>query len=149
LVSDNYPVVAKDLLNPLLDLFSLSRQACGGDVDKFLVLLCIAVRTTEHSAFAKLTPDQLASGEIPIFPTLGANVRSIADSLRIPKESVRRKVAEMIEAGWVAREGNNLMFTARAYREVAHVRVAIESLAVRNYEIVDGLQKASLQKAAR
>ncbi|MET0273318.1 MAG: hypothetical protein ABW360_10030 [Phenylobacterium sp.] len=142
-MSDNYPVVAKDLLNPLLDLFSLSREACGGDVDKFLILLVIAVRTTEHQAFAKLTNDQLASGEIKVFPTLGANVRSIADSLHIPKESVRRKVAEMIETGWVAREGNNLLFTAQAYREVAHVRVAIESLAVRNYELVRSLVKAA------
>lgn len=141
LVSDNYPAVAKDLLNPLLDLFALSREACGGDVDKFLILLVIAVRTTQHHGFAQLTTDQLTSGEIPVFPSLGVNVRSIADSLGIPKESVRRKVAELIETGWVVREGNDLLFTVQAYREVAHVREAIEMLAVRNFEVVRGLLK--------
>ena len=143
LVSENYPAVATDLLNPLLDLFRVSREAFGGDVDKFLILLVIAVRTTQHQGFARLTPAQLSSGEIPVFPSLGVNVRSIADSLQIPKESVRRKVAEMIDTGWVVREGNDLLITAQAYREVSHVREAIELLAVRNFEVVEGLLKAA------
>jgi len=139
LVAGNYPVIAHSLLRPLLDLFSVSRQACGGDMDKFLIMLVVAIRTTEHKLFATYSQAQLLSGEIPVFPSLGTNVRSVADSIGAPKETIRRKVGELIDAGWIARQGKELRFTTLAYQQLAGVRVAIEHLAVRNFEIVADL----------
>jgi hypothetical protein len=144
LVADNYPAIAHSLLRPLLHLLSISREACGGDVDKFLIMLVIAIRTTEHACFATYSQGQLLSGEIPVFPTLGTNVRSVADSTGTPKETVRRKVGELIEAGWISREGNELRFTAVAYQELAGVRVAIEELALSNFEVVAELARQRL-----
>ena len=141
LVADNYPAIARGLLRPLLHFMSTSREACGGDVDKFLIMLVIAIRTTEHESFSTYSQAQLLSGEIPIFPTLGTNVRSIAESTGTPKETVRRKVGELIDTGWIAREGNDLRFTALAYQQLATVRVAIEDLAVSNFEVVSGLAR--------
>jgi hypothetical protein len=141
LVEDSYPVIAKDLLNPLLELLLLSRDYCGGDVDKFLVLLVVGIRTTEHKAFAGYSQAELLSGDIAVFPGLGTNVRSIAASTGIPKETVRRKVAELVEAGWFAREGHNLYFTARAYQVLAPVREAVERLAVHYHDVVAGLAR--------
>ncbi len=143
LVADNYPAVARGLLEPLFDLLSLSREACGGDAEKFLIMVVVAIRTTEHELFATFSQEQLLSGEIPIFPTLGTNIQSVADSMRAPKETVRRKVGELVDAGWIAREVNELRFTALAYQQLAQTRVAIERLAVRNYEIVDDLVRRS------
>ena len=139
LVAGNYPVIAHSLLRPLLDLFSVSRQACGGDMDKFLIMLVVAIRTTEHKLFATYSQAQLLSGEIPVFPSLGTNVRSVADSIRAPKETIRRKVGELVEAGWIARQTNELRFTTLAYQQLAGVRVAIEHLAVRNFDVVADL----------
>ena len=139
LVAEHFPAVARDLLKPLLDLLSLSREVYGGDTDKFLIMLVVAIRTTEHAQFATFTQAELESGEVPVLPTLGTNVRSIADSVGIPKETVRRKVAELIEAGWIVRQGNELHATGRAYQESAPVREALEALAVRNFEVVAGL----------
>ncbi|HEY8617218.1 hypothetical protein [Phenylobacterium sp.] len=139
LVSENYPAVARDLLKPLLDICSLSREACGGDMDKFLILLVVGVRTTEHPEFRRLTQEELLSGDIPVFPGLATNVRSISDSLQIPKETVRRKVAELVDAGWLARTEAGLFFTAAAYRSLVPVREAVERQAVLNFETVDGL----------
>lgn len=136
LVADNYPAIARGLLRPLLHLLSLSREACGGDVDKFLIMLVIAIRTTEHESFANYSQAQLLSGEIPVFPTLGTNVRSVAESTGTPRETVRRKVGELVEAGWISRQGNELRFTALAYQDLAGVRVAIEDLAVSNFQVV-------------
>lgn len=144
LVADNYPAIARGLLRPLLHLLSTSREACGGDVDKFLIMLVIAIRTTEHERFSTYTQAQLLSGEIPVFPTLGTNVRSIAESTGTPKETVRRKVGELIDAGWISREGHDLRFTALAYQQLATARVAIEELAVSNFEIVADLAQRSL-----
>ena len=144
LVADNYPTIARSLLRPLLHLLSTSREACGGDVDKFLIMLVIAIRTTEHERFATYSQAQLLSGEIPIFPTLGTNVRSVAESTGTPKETVRRKVGELIEAGWISRQGNELRFTVVAYQELAGVRVAIEDLAVSNFQVVADLTRQCL-----
>lgn len=141
LVADHYPTIARSLLRPLLHLLSISRDTCGGDFDKFLIMLVIAIRTTEHESFATYSQAQLLSGEIPIFPTLGTNVRSVAESTGAPKETVRRKVAELIEAGWISRAGNELRFTAVAYQDLAGVRVAIEDLAVSNFDVVANLAR--------
>ncbi|WGM45350.1 hypothetical protein KOAAANKH_00212 [Brevundimonas sp. NIBR10] len=102
-------------------------------------MLVIAIRTTEHEGFATYSQAQLLSGEVPIFPTLGTNVRSVAESTGTPKETVRRKVSELVEAGWISRQGNELRFTALAYQDLAGVRVAIEELAVTNFQIVANL----------
>lgn len=147
LVADHYPALALRLLRPLLDLVALARESCGGDLDKFLIMLVIAGRTTEHELFATYTQAQLLSGEIPVFPTLGTNVRSIAASVGLPRESVRRKVAELVEAGWIRRKGNELQFTTWAYQDLAPVRVAIEQLAVRNFETVSSLIRSKVGEA--
>ena len=147
LVADNYPRIARSLLRPLLHLLSTSREACGGDVDKFLIMLVIAIRTTEHEHFATYSQAQLLSGEIPIFPTLGTNVRSVAESTGTPKETVRRKVGELVEAGWISRQGNELRFTVVAYQELAGVRVAIEELAVSNFQVVADLTRQRLAES--
>ncbi|MGC1304180.1 MAG: hypothetical protein WA840_17575 [Caulobacteraceae bacterium] len=138
-VAANYPKIAHDLLRPLLDLLSIAREACGGDVDKFLIMLVVAVRTTEHKAFATYTQEELLSGELPVFPGLGTNVRSIAESARVPRETIRRKVGELVEAGWIDRQGHELRFTSLAYQQLAIVRVGIEQLAARDFEVVRSL----------
>jgi hypothetical protein len=142
LVATHYPAVATELLKPLLHLLSLSRDTCGGDVDKFLIMLVLALRTTEHPAFATLSQEHLLSGDQPVFPGLSTNVRSIAASLGLPRETVRRKVTELIETGWIWRERTALYFTATAYQQLVPVREAIELLAVRNFEVIAGLLAA-------
>jgi CRP-like cAMP-binding protein len=136
LVAERYPVIATELLKPLLHLLSLSREACGGDVDKFLILLVVALRTTEHPGFRARSQAELLSGDIAAFPGLSTNMRSIGDSLNIPRETVRRKVGELVEAGWISRRGLTLHFTSHAYRELAGVREAIEAMAISNFQVV-------------
>lgn len=136
LVADNYPRIATDLLTPLLKLMQLSREHCGGDADKFLVMLVVALRTTRHHEFAAYTPKQLASGEASVLPGLGTNGRSIAASLGIPKETVRRRVCELVDADWLARRNSRLYLTAKGYQALAPVREQIERLAACNYDVV-------------
>lgn len=144
LVATQYPKAALRLLRPLVDLLCVAREACGGDFDKFLIMLAVAIRTTEHPLFATYEQEELLGGSIPVFPSLGTNVRSVADSLGLPKETVRRKVGELIHAGWIVRQDNELRFTDHAYRELAGARVGIERLAVRNFEAVaDLIRKAA------
>ncbi|WP_374469220.1 hypothetical protein [Phenylobacterium sp.] len=138
-VRDSYPVVAPDLLQPLLRFMTVERERVGGDTDKILVMLVIAVRTTQHPEFRAFTTEELIAGEVAVLPSLGINIRSIADSTGIPKETVRRKVGELIEAGWLVKEDNHLRYTAEGFNAVEPARQAIEEMAVRNYEVVQRL----------
>jgi hypothetical protein len=140
LLASHYPQVAADLLEPLTRLLQLARTSCEGDSDKFLILLLIGLRTSQHREFRAETPERIAGGEIPVLPSLGLNVRSIAESLAIPKETVRRKVQDLIEAGWVVRQDGNLHATARAYQDLTPLREEIVALATRYYEVVAQLE---------
>ena len=143
LIADNYPRIATDLLTPILELFQLARQHCGGDMDKFLVLLVAALRTTGHQDFIRRTPAELMSGDLPVLPGLGTNGRSIAESLGMPKETVRRKVCELVSAGWLVRADGQLYVTTKAYRDLAPVREQVERLAAANHHTVEVLGAAA------
>lgn len=149
LVADNYVAIAPNLIGPLVSLLSLSREACGGDIDKFLIMAVIAIRTTAHKDFVQYTQEQLHSGELPVFPSLGINIQSIADSVGAPKETVRRKVAELVEAAWIERRGNELFYTARAWRGLSQVGKKLEVTAVDYYETVAGLVDRELKATAK
>lgn len=139
LVAESYPGIARGLLRPLLQLLRVGREAFDGDLEKLFIMLVVAVRTAEHPEFSSYSPEQLISGELAVFPSLGTNVRSVAASIGAPRETVRRKIAELVNAGWLVRQGNDLHFTALAYQELAELRIAVEHLAVTNFEIVDDL----------
>lgn len=136
LLSEVHPKVAYDLLRPLTELLSVGRQVCG-DADKFLIILVVGVRTAGHPAFKDFSQADLLAGRAPVLPSLGTNMRSIAASVGIPKETTRRKVAELYEAGWLARAGRDVRFTAKGYQELAPVRERIEALALRYAALVD------------
>ena len=140
-VREGYPTVAPELLQPLLRFFTLARDLVGGDADKILVMLVIAVRTTQHPDFSTFTTDELRAGDVPLLPTLGINIRSIADSTGMPRETVRRKVGELVEAGWVLREDNQIRYTAAGFAAVEPAREAIEDMAVRYFEVVRRLDR--------
>ena len=138
LLSELHPRVAYDLLRPLADLLSVARDVCG-DVDKFLIILAVGVRTAGHPDFKDLTQADLQEGRAPVLPSLGTNLRSIAASVGIPKETTRRKVGELYDAGWLVRAGRDVRFTARGYQELAPVRERIDALALRYAALVDAI----------
>jgi hypothetical protein len=135
-ITASYPRIAAELLNPLLDLLRCSRDICGGDADKFLIMLAVAIRTSQHPQFKSLTQEQVLSSEARVLPSMGTNIGSIAASMGMPKETVRRKVLELSEAGWLVRRRRDVLFTTRAYQELSPVRDCIERLALRHFEII-------------
>ena len=138
---DNYPRVASDLLRPLLNVFSAAREVCDGDIDKFVILLVIAMRTTEHPEFKRLTDAQIMAGDPPVLPSLGTNTRSIAASVGIPKETARRKLAELVESGWLVRQHWDFRFTAKGYAALEPVRSLIQAMALSNHDLLAELPR--------
>jgi hypothetical protein len=123
------------LLEPVLRYLLTVREGTDGDIELKIVILIIAIRTVEHSDFSSLSMrDRLE--DVPVFPSLGVNIHSIAESSGIPRETVRRKVARLVRDGWIVREGSTLRFTSKGFRETTSLREAVDRLAVEDYEII-------------
>ena len=127
------------LLKPLLAFLLAARELSpcepgSGDLELNIILLVIAIRSVEHPDFSSLPRERLE--DRPVFPSLGVNTHSIAESSGIPRETVRRKVAKLVRNGWIARRGSTLHFTSQGFRETSLVREAMECLALEYGEVI-------------
>ena len=136
LMRQHYPYLAKDLIAPFLEALSIGRATCDGDLDKLFIILAVAMRTAEDKRVLDIDPDDVLSGVVETYPSLSTNVRSIADSTGIPKESVRRKVAALVEAGWIHREDNSLSLAPHASRQITEFREQLFQMAIRNHQTI-------------
>ena len=141
LLRGNYASVAKELVAPWVDLLALARPIFGGDLDKLLIVLVVALRTAEDPKLAGIRLEDVLSGDVETYPSLRTNVRSIADSTGVPRETVRRKVADLVAAGWISRDGDALSYTPEASRALTPVREAMIDAAVRLNAAVSALQE--------
>ena len=137
LLRSNYVPVAKNLIGPLVDLLVVARPVVGGDLDKLLIVMVVAQRTAEHPALNPSGLDAALAGRLATFPSLHTNVRSIAESTGLPRETVRRKVAQLVAAGWIARDGADLSYKPQASRALTPVREALFELAGRLHAVVE------------
>jgi hypothetical protein len=123
------------LMKPILSYLLTARNATGGDLERNIILLVIGIRAVEHPEFRMLM-DAGRRDDLSVFPSLGTNTSSISESTGIPHETVRRKVADLVRSGWIARVGRRLHFTLKAWEDLAAIREAREQLGVQCYEIV-------------
>jgi hypothetical protein len=134
---EHAPELAKDFNGPLIRFQIIGRHMCGGDLDRLLILGVIILRANEHPDYAALDPEEVMAGLIDPLPALPVNTSSIADSTGIPRESVRRKLSELVKMGWVSRERGAFRFTPVGYREVEPLRQAAIALTVQCTEAVE------------
>lgn len=136
LLRRQYPYLAKDLIAPFLEVLNVGRAACDGDLDKLFIVLVVAMRTAVDKRVLDLNLEDVLSGAVDVYPSLSTNVRSIANSTGIPKESVRRKVAALVEAGWIHRDDNSLSLAPQASRLLTDFREQIFQQAIRNHQTI-------------
>lgn len=138
LVAANSARVAPDLVEPLARFMTTARKLCRGDFDKVLLMLVVVLRSNSHPGF-KLAAESLVGDETGALPSFGTNARSLAESTGIPRETVRRKVREMVDDGWVIRKGNQIHYSLAAYKALEPVRMEVISAAVVAYQVVEAL----------
>jgi hypothetical protein len=139
LISGSSREVAYDLAEPFLRVLMVAHATCGGDLEKAMIMMAITLRSSRHPAFRELGDDDVEDRDV--LPGFGTNMRSIADSLGVAKETVRRKVQQLIEAGWVVRQGRHLCYSADGYRAVEGVRRAIIEMYARGFRVVTALER--------
>lgn len=101
-------------------------------------MVVVALRTTEHPQFKQLSYDELTAAGLEKQPSRGTNVRSLADSLGLPRETVRRKVNSLVAAGWIEKQGNRLSL-APGGPVRAEVREALIQMVARHHSVVQRL----------
>jgi hypothetical protein len=100
------------------ELLIALRREFDGDLDRMLVLAIIGLRTLPPRRVQALSYEEFDAGRLVREPD-PINVQSIADTSGIPRETVRRKVAELERKGWVERlESGHLAVAARAREEL-------------------------------
>lgn len=93
-----------------------ARSAFDGDLDLFLVLAVIGDRTFASGRVPDaFTFDDFMSAQKVKPEPVSLNTYSISQFSRIPRETVRRKVQELVRRGWVERnEDGSLKATRKA-----------------------------------
>jgi len=135
LISANYPRVAAILASSLLDVLLVAREDIG-DLDSYTILLAAASRACQSPEFMALDSKAYLDGDLTEIPTLPVNARSLADMTGIPKETVRRKVNELIAGGYLRRVGNNLAITPHLVTRIARARTKLIRLAATAHTVV-------------
>jgi hypothetical protein len=143
-----WPAAAKDLLGSLLSVLTAAQGAFGGDLRLFLVLLVVATRSAEHPEYAELPYEALLQAARVRPPSLGTNVGSIAATLGLPKETVRRKVERLIETGWIERAGRELVLAPPPAAEARRVREALLRAALKTHRTIARLTAEAEPPAA-
>ncbi len=90
-----------------VDLLIVLRREFDGDLDMMLILAVIGDRRVLQQALSKdVSYERLGRTPLPASQNVTINVLSIASFIGMPRETVRRKVAALIERGWIEREEN-------------------------------------------
>jgi hypothetical protein len=85
------------------------RRHFDGDMDMFLVLCVIGDRTfSQRKADPSVDYESFRATAVST-PPEDINIRSIADFSGIPRETVRRKVGQLEEKGWIARKDDGFI----------------------------------------
>jgi hypothetical protein len=137
LLRDNYASASRFLISPFVEFLVISRERFDGDLDRALIFMVCALRTAEDKKTHALRLEDVLEGRVESYPSLLTNVRSIAESTGIPRETVRRKVAMLVEKGWLVRIGDDLAITPFASQELTPVREAMLDGAARLHLLVE------------
>jgi hypothetical protein len=135
-----YPEFADEVTGVLVDCLQEARSHFAGDLDMFLIFLGVASRTSEGPEIKELRLEDVLQGRLDAFPGLWTNVSSLSESLGVPRESVRRKVGELVDLGYVGRAGNRLAITPFASQRFTPLREKIFQMMMRFREIVEQVE---------
>ena len=92
-----------------LRLMKALRAHFGNDMDKIMIMAAIGQQQLRDPAQPKRAYAPAKDGPLTGDPQRFTNVDRLAAATGIPRESVRRKVNELIEVGWVERVGTRAL----------------------------------------
>lgn len=134
LLTEAYSEVAARLLDALIEFMASGRRDYG-DFERLLLLVTLAQRAYSEPDFAKRALSS-ARPSLGGFRPLPTNLLSLSRATAMPRETVRRKVNELIAAGLVERFGSQVALTAAGVRELRSARQALIAFTARQHDLV-------------
>ncbi|WP_147335664.1 hypothetical protein [Pseudotabrizicola alkalilacus] len=109
LMRERYVEIWPKILDPWTQYLISARSAFDGDMDKMIILAVIGLATLQDGRVlahptSSLKYDDLGDDRAKRADARPINIESISLYTGIPRESVRRKVRELIARRWVARD---------------------------------------------
>ncbi len=139
LLFENYGELADPILTPLLDWLLAVRSHFSDDLDLFLIFIVVAIRTTGDPRAQAIHFPDVGRGEVPEYPSLLTNTRSIAASTGIPYETTRRKVEQLLASDWIERRQGGLALTVKASEQFGESRRTLFTLVAAYHSLVERL----------
>lgn len=125
-IKRNFSVIWPRHVASLTQFLIDCRKHFDGDIDLFLILCVIGDRTFS----ARHAPADVDFETWSSSPALGVrsveiNVQSLSEFSSIPRETVRRKLAILIDKGWVTRDDRGFITaTSKAKEDLAPLTVS-------------------------
>jgi hypothetical protein len=114
------------------------RAQFGADIDKAIILAVIGQRMMRGPTQPDLNYEQALRGGVPEYQGRFTNIESIAAASGIPRETVRRKIAELQTLGWVSRgEGGELHVTTRVGSDLDGITKLVMELSASVFEAIN------------
>ncbi len=112
------------------------RRFFDGDLDLCLVMMVVGERTFAQRNAPNMSYDEWAKTPVVSVKHEAINLQSIADYSGIPRETVRRKLDQLMAKGWVARDARRYVYaTDKAKQD-------LESLTESNLRYLGVLRRA-------
>ena len=107
-IRDKFGTIWPAHVSSLTQLMIACRRSFDGDLDMFLVMCVIGDRSFSAR---KVDPGMDYDGfrNASVTPPEDINIKSISDFSGIPRETVRRKVAQLADKGWVSRNAEGFV----------------------------------------
>ena len=135
-INDSYGAMHPAILRHLIAWVLLMREGFDGDLDCMVILAVAGDRALKDPAVRGWSyRDILAKPQIETQIPL-TNRKSIADSTGIPRETVRRKVAMLMDRGWIVEQPDGSLMPTKKAAEELHFTT------MRSFEILGHLAEA-------
>jgi hypothetical protein len=113
-IRDNFGKVWPSHVANLTAFLINARAVFDGDLDLFLVLAVIGDRSfASERVSPSMTFDDFMSEDRVSSDPISLNAHSISQFSSIPRETVRRKVQDLVDRGWVERSADGSLCATR------------------------------------
>lgn len=93
------------------------RRTFDGDLDMFLVLAVIGDRTfSQRHVDPAINFQEFQNSAVDVRPE-DINIRAIADFSGVPRETARRKVAQLADKGWITRTDDGFIVATQKAKD--------------------------------
>lgn len=145
LIRERYLEIWPKILDPWTQYLIAARSAFDGDMDKMIILAVIGLMSLQDKGLQLRDPprisyDDLSRPDATATDPRPINIESIALFTGIPRESVRRKVGDLITRKWIARGARGYLVVLPA------AAVDLEALSSQLFHLIGQISSALEKK---